>query len=182
MKKHVSSLAVALFATLAFLLAPASARASWTYDPVTRTIADGQWNLTVTASGTNLSIIKYNSYSGSDGILDLSAGIDGGYRLVGIRDCVFANLSTIKRAVLPDSVTSIGYQAFYTCGLTNDVAEVVPQGVAGIGALAFQSTSIGGTLTLTNVAAIGDAAFGNDANLKGVHISSDRLTELVSTF
>jgi len=73
----------------------------------------------------------------------------------------FSGCSSLTSVTIPNSVTSIGYYAFYGCsGLTS---VTIPNSVTSIGKLAFEGCSGLTSLTIGNsVTSIGDKAFGSN--------------------
>ncbi len=84
-----------------------------------------------------------------------------------IADRGFKNCSGIKYLVLPGSITSIGFEAFYGCRNLSDVT--IPDGVTDICDSAFRNCSDLKNLTISNsVVNIGYAAFSECALTKVV--------------
>ncbi len=106
-------------------------------------------------------------YTGSSGNLVIPSSING-VPVTGIANSAFSYKSNIVSVRIPDSVVSIGQEAFYGCGLTS---LTIPGSVRNIERFAFGS---GGNLTsLTigeGVESIGDFAFVNCAALTTVHL------------
>ncbi len=79
-----------------------------------------------------------------------------------------ANLKKVTEIIIPNSVKTIGYRAFYNSGLTK---VVIGNNVTTIGVRAFQSCYALNDITIPNsVTIIGDTAFSNCTQLKKVTI------------
>lgn len=93
---------------------------------------------------------------------------------VGNGSPLFNNITTIKRAVIADTFTSISNYAFYYCsGLTN---VTIGNGVTNIGASAFASCNGLTSITIPNsVTSIGDAAFEYCSGLTTANINSSEI-------
>ena len=75
-----------------------------------------------------------------------------------IDDYVFSDLENLTTIILPDSVTTIGYEAFYECYDLTSI--ILPSDLTTIGAEAFYECESLATITLPDsVATIGDEAF-----------------------
>ena len=88
---------------------------------------------------------------------------------VGNDSPLFNNLTTIKRAVIADTFTSIGNYAFYQCsGLTN---VIIGNGITSIGIYAFSNCTGLTSVTISDgVTSIGDATFISCTSLTSVTI------------
>lgn len=72
---------------------------------------------------------------------------------------------------IPNSVTTIGYRAFYNC--TNLESITIPESVTEIGAFAFENCNSLKSITIPkSITKIGFAAFYNCKNLKTAIIES----------
>ena len=73
------------------------------------------------------------------------------------------------KVIIPDNVTSIGWQAFANC--TNMTSVTIPSSVTSIGSYAFEScTGLTGVTIPSSVTSIGDRAFQNCTGLTGATI------------
>ena len=80
---------------------------------------------------------------------------------------MFACCSSLESVVIPDSVTSIGDQAFYDCSSLESI--VIPDSVTSIGSTAFDGCSnLESVVIPDSVTSIGDEAFDNSSSLTDV--------------
>ena len=87
----------------------------------------------------------------------------------------------ITNLIIPNSVTSIGYRAFYGCSGLTSVS--IPNSVTSIGSNAFEGCSGLTSITIPNsVASIGISAFGNCSKLTTITIGSGIKTIYSSAF
>ena len=156
---------------------------AWTYDPVARTLRHSStpWVLNVSPSGNRLTISSVQTPASTLCPLPLRDPITGGYSIVAIANNAFQGDGTsapgrnISSLTLPDSLASIGGNAFYQCG--NLVSEVtIPDGVTSIGNYAFAHCGIKNLTLGCNVANIGTYAFYMCSNLNGTLIIPDSVT------
>ena len=78
---------------------------------------------------------------------------------------------SLTSVTIPDSVTSIGNNAFYFCGLTS---MTIPDSVTSIGNNAFEGCSRLTSVTIPDsVTSIGNNAFADCRNLTSVTITSN---------
>lgn len=122
MNKQMRHALVAMGLAVGFAVAPA--QADWFYDASAKTISDGTSTLTVSASGTELSIGAGHAAVGET--LDFSMPVTDGsesYAIVEIKYNAFNGKAAIKKVVYPDTLRTIGGQAFQNCG---SLAEVLP--------------------------------------------------------
>ena len=89
--------------------------------------------------------------------------------------------SSVKKVVIEDGVTSIGYNAFYGCSTLTGIT--IPDSVTSIGGTAFQYCSSLSSITIPNsVTSIGSYAFGTCRSLTSITIP-DSITSIgYSTF
>lgn len=90
---------------------------------------------------------------------------------------MYLNSKLITNLIIPNSVISIDYQAFYGCtGLTNIT---IPDGVTSIGAFAFAGCTELTSITIPDsVTTIGDSAFSDCGELENLTINgAERLYE-----
>ena len=91
---------------------------------------------------------------------------------------MFSQMTSIEEIVLPNTVTSVGEQAFYGCNSLNTV--VIPDGVVSIGNSAFIGCEKLHSLTLpANLEEIGYYAFENCSSLESIVIP-DKVKKLDS--
>ena len=87
-----------------------------------------------------------------------------------IGDEAFSNCSNLTNITIPTGVTSIGYKAFYDCGLTNIT---IPSSVTSIGQIAFSNCSSLTSVTLPNsIVSIDVATFLYCSSLTSITIPS----------
>lgn len=90
------------------------------------------------------------------------------YRVIGIREKAFSFCKTLTSVSIPNTITSIGSDAFYECGLTSID---IPNSVTHIGHQAFHGCSGLTSLVIPNsVTSIANSAFDNCRNLTTVSI------------
>jgi len=118
----------------------------------------GDWTYTVSNNQATIT-----GYTGAGGAVTIPSEL-GGYAVKKVGNGwppVFGNLnSSVTSITIPNSVTSIGDEAFVNCtGLTGTLT--IPNSVTSIGEAAFYGcTGLTGTLTIPNsVTSIGDSAF-----------------------
>ena len=96
-------------------------------------------------------------YSGDGGDVVIPSTL-GGYPVTGIDYAVFSYWESITSVIIPDSVVSIGDDAFYGCD--NLTSVIIPDSVASIGDSAFNDCDNLTSITLPNgVKSIGDRVF-----------------------
>ena len=81
----------------------------------------------------------------------------------------FANLTALKRVVLPSTLTTIDYGAFAGC-----VSLVSVEGIGNVKFInekAFMDCNLSGAITLTEGVALGEYAFANNKNLQKLTLS-----------
>ena len=91
---------------------------------------------------------------------------------VGNGSPLFNNLTTIKRAVIADTFTSIGDNAFVNCTSLQSV--IIPNSVTSIGSSVFEHcTSLTNITIPDSVTSIGNRAFDNCSGLTSITIGSN---------
>ena len=159
---------------LAFQSLPASA--AWQLKTVNnrQQLTDGNYTLTVTASGQNLTITASSATTWGD--LDLT-GVKNdtdGYRVTAIGSTAFKSKTALKSITAPDVVSIANglnaNAAFYSCsGLTNAALPAL----ATIGNYAFQSCSGLSRTKFPAVTTIGNYAFAGCKSLTNMEVSAD---------
>jgi hypothetical protein len=135
---------------------------------ITTTTTTPEVTTTIPVSGdftyrvSNAGVI-ITGYTGSGNHIVIPSIIDGVGNVVGIDDGVFKDKKTITGVTIPDSITSIGDQAFYGTGLTN---LSIPGSVQSIGINDYRASG----------------AFANCTSLKSVVINNGVTTIGVNTF
>ena len=136
-------------------------------------------SLTSVVIPDSVTSIGYNAFYGCSSltniyISDLASwcNISGLYNLMsnGSSDKLYLNNELITELVIPDSVTSIGYNAFYGCSSLTSV--VIPDSVTSIGKYAFSWCSSLTSVKIGNsVTSIGSYAFYNCDSLTSITVS-----------
>ena len=144
--------------------------AEWGYDSVAKTLSDGNWTLSVTVSGNNLTVTGATAGSGN---LDLSdVGDLGGKTVVAVGDSRGtpgfnnAGLTAVK---LPDTVTALHVGAFSGC---TDLVSVDMPGLLTISKEAFKNCSSLTSVEFPNVTKFDRDVFVGCANLASVSFPS----------
>jgi BspA type Leucine rich repeat region (6 copies) len=127
--------------------------------PVT---ARAQFNFT-----TNSGALTITGYTGPGGAVTIPATTNG-YPITSIGAQAFSGTG-LTSVTIPDSVTSIGQEAFYGC--TNLTNAMIPNSVTSIGQAAFdECTSLTSVTVPNGVTSIGEAAFIDCTSLTSVTI------------
>ena len=96
-----------------------------------------------------------------------------------IGDNAFYGCSSLTSITIPNSVTSIGRQAFYLCSSLTNVT--IPNSVTSIGELAFVDCSNLTSITIpSSVTSIGDNVFYNLASGSTIYVQSQDVANLLS--
>ena len=131
----------------------------------------------VSADGTYAEVIAYTGTAKNVKIADTYKNLP----VTNIYDSAFEN-ATIASIVIPDSVTSIGYRAFYNCNSLTSV--VIPDSVTSIGYEAFYNYSSLTSVYITDIKAWCNISFsGYSANplnyANNLYLNNELVTELV---
>ena len=151
----MKSLMKSFVACVVSLAVSGSSFGAWTLSSST-SITDGNWVLTVTASGTELSVTGVTSV-GDATTLDLSAAVtDGGattYTIVSIGGiATTATKPVLATVILPETLRTIGKSAFLDCTALKTVTPFLPAALTSLGASAFCNCPVETPLVLSNPA------------------------------
>ena len=134
-------------AALLLLSAASAAAAPWAYDPGTRTLTRGTVVLqNVTANGTALTINDNRSNATAVDV-DLSDGVADGYSVVAIAQTAFNGNSSITNVVFPDTLVSIGNNAFSSCANLTCPSSL-PAGLTGALGWTFRQSPVTGDVVV----------------------------------
>jgi BspA type Leucine rich repeat region (6 copies) len=111
-----------------------------------------QAQFTFTTNNGSLTITKYTGPGGDVVIPDSTNGL----AVTGIGDSAFQGGSSVTSITIPDSLITIGVNAFSGCFFTN---VTLGHGLVSIGDYAFQSGSFSSIVIPTNVQTLGKGAF-----------------------
>ena len=202
MQSVKSTLAAAVSAMALTSAVPAAAETAWTYYAANKPdgcgtnyarIADGNWVIKVSVANAAtgaLNILQQGLIDGT-GVLDLgdeatiTGAADGkAYHVVACSGPNLFYTNPLQKAaltglILPSTLTTIDDRFFE--GFTNLVMDVaaIPAGITNFKYRVFFGCSkLYGTLTITNVQALGVAAFSGCTSLTGAHLASERMTEI----
>ena len=132
------------------------------YTPETEILSDMAWELDETGSLyiTGSGMITYDGWE-----VDKVYSVTIEYGVTGIDAETFQDCS-LRHAIIPGSVITIGESAFARCELTS---VSIPEGVISIGDFAFQSNPLTNISIPISVANIDDGAFWNCASLSDIY-------------
>ena len=130
-------------------------------------------SLTSVTIGDSVTTIDYEAFRGCSSLQEFKgkfASEDGRCLIIdGVLNS-FARAG-LTEYTIPDSVTTIGYEAFYSCISLTSVT--IPDGVTTIGERAFyQCTSLTSVTIPDSVTTIGEGAFANCSGLKKVYCNA----------
>lgn len=174
----------------------------WTYDATAKTISDGVWVFNVTEKNGELTITSRNAATDlrSDMTLDLTKPIDGGRTIVAITGQIVPSYTTyLTTLVLPETLRSIGNDAFIACSGLKTITPFMPASLTSVANQAFWlcknlegdlvlGVKDGPALTLsgqndfygTKITSVTiDADLGNGTLPKGIFYSCASLTNVV---
>ncbi len=138
--------------------------------PVTATI-NGLIYTQTTATSTTVSVTGNTITAPIDLVIPESVQIEGDtYDVTAIAGAAFTGNSNLKSVVIPDTVASIGEQAFQSTPALTSVT--MGAGVTSIGGFAFYSSALT-TITLGgSVTSLGDYAFSENPHLASVSFNA----------
>ena len=131
---------------------------------IKRSAFSGCSSLTSVTIGNSVTNIGWSAFSGCSGLTSIS--VENGNTVYDSRDNCNAIIKTAtntliagcKNTIIPNSVTSIGYRAFYNCSSLTSVT--IPNSVTNIGDYAFSGCSSLTSVTIPNsVTSIREQAF-----------------------
>ena len=129
--------------------------------------ADGKFQYSY--CDTTRSGIEIQSYLGKDTNVVIPSKIDG-LPVVSIKRYAFSDNSKITSVTIPDSVTTINWQAFENC--TNLTAINGAGGLQVLGSYAFKNTGLKKLNLAKSVTEVGYEAFANCKNLETISFPS----------
>lgn len=118
-----------------------------------------------TESGGEVTI---TGYKGAGGVVTFPSSI-GGKPVVAIGTMIAPNNYSITKVIIPGSVKSIGYEAFFGCGGITSVT--LTEGLVNIGGFAFSSCNITSITLPSTVSTIEAFAF-NSSTLTSISVAS----------
>ena len=119
----------------------------WTYDSTAKTISDGYWTLSVSGDVSALKITKVSARDSIVSVLDLRKATDG-CAIAEIDASVFNGNTVLTEVRLPETLTTIGRQAFLNCSNLKTVTPFLPDSVISVGYQAFSGCPVEGELRL----------------------------------
>ena len=129
------------------------------YAPVT-----GEFDFVLGVDGKSYVL---TGYSGADKFINIPSSYNG-YPVIAIDYNAFNACNTFSTIYIPDSITSIGEQAFFGCGITSIT---IPESVTSIGNSAFCNCSSLTSITIPNgVTSIKSYAFKGCSSLTSITI------------
>ncbi len=192
MKKHFWLSCILL---LAFMLLP---EAAWAFPA-------GNLNYEINVGTETVTVTGMQNPLGEDGVLTIPATVENNgvtYTVTAIGDKAFAfydgdtkvekesrKAVSIKRVSLPDTLTSIGYKAFYGCmNLEGSVGQadntlILPDNIKSIGFSAFQAFSVQGNYNQLSLMANGNEnrdPYGNNRLVDGGYASSGVISNYIT--
>ena len=107
------------------------------------------WVLKCTVSGSDLTVSGVQT-AGTNAVLDLSASVADAnatpYAIVAIGNSAFKQNGTIEEVRLPNTLATIGMESFNNCPLLTKVTPLLPDSVSSVGYNAFRATPVTGSL------------------------------------
>ena len=112
----------------------------WVYDTVAKTLSDGFWVLN--ASGTMDAIVVGTVRANYDlGFVDFTKPVKDGGVITGIGASAFNGNKVVRDVRLPDTLKTIADYAFSGCTSLTNVVPCIPQSVTSVGRQAFYACS-----------------------------------------
>ena len=146
----------------------------WVYSA--NRLTDGYWTLNASGSRDALTV-GAPTVTPSIGNLDLAKPIVDGGTIVAIADTAFQRINTLKSVVLPETLRSIGNQAFYQCEGLETVTPFLPAATVTFGYNCFNTCSrLGGSLSIASGG--GATSFILNYQGAGSHFSSTAITNV----
>ncbi|MCL1932486.1 MAG: leucine-rich repeat domain-containing protein [Candidatus Azobacteroides sp.] len=121
--------------------------------------------LTTLTFGNSVTSIGNSTFSGCTALKTVTIGNN----VTAINDNSFENCTGLQSLTLGSALTSIGNYSFYGCNALN-VSLIIPQGVTTIGYEAFEGSGLTSVTIPNSVTSIGSEVFNNCNNLKTVTI------------
>lgn len=165
---------------LAIIAAASLSIADWTYDGtyITEAVDGGTaWKLKTTSSGDHLTVTAVSTV-GTSTEIDFSTPIrrgDDNYVIVGFGEAAMKSKTTIVKITLPDTLKTLGKQAFYGCSDLRTITPFLPSSLTSVGYNAFGACSnLAGDLRIESDTAV--TLVGSTANASGTFYNNAALT------
>jgi len=142
---------------------------TFTVDGVTYTITDAT-NKTVAIGTERTQTAAISSSTVGTFTIPSSVNYNGdAYAVTAVGDCAFYNCSVMTSVTIPNTITSIGKDAF---GYTKLTSIIIPTSVTSIGSYAFEYTKLTSIVIPTSVVSIGSNVFFNCTSLASIIVDS----------